>query len=129
MKEFKITDTEVIDNTVADHDGNIQPSEISILVEIEINGKPFCLDFQTTNTMDYGAYSSDLWPYDGTDDYSDLEDLFDDDNEFADFIENVKTKSNAQAQWHEYVSENFNVRDEHFSGMDANSETNKAIKK
>ncbi len=126
--EYKIKSAEIIDNaSYQDEDGNYQPSEISVLVEIEVAGNLYSMDFQTTGTHDYGAYSSDLWPYDGTEDYESLYALFGDDREaeFKGFIETIKTESKCQQIWQNYVNGRYLLSSDHFDGMDANSEVNK----
>lgn len=129
--EFKIINTDVVDNAVADHDGNYQPSEISVLVEIEIDRKVYYLDFQTTSTHDYGAYSSDLAPYEGTDSYDALADMFDggtDDDQFHGLIAAIKKAADVQQKWTDYITETYIVDDDYFGGMDANSEINRMRK-
>lgn len=129
MKSFKIIDTEIIDNTVEDKDGDIQPSEISVSINIEIDGENYYLDYQTTTTFDYGAYSSELAPYDGTDDYETLKNLFDEEDDFYKLVSDIADAANVQTLWKEYVCEKYDVDENHFNGMDANSEINLASKK
>ena len=131
---MEILNTEIIDNAhpqIDESTGNefYQPSEISILVEIELDGKNYHLDFQSTTTCDYGAYSSSLAAYDGTDDYDALFDVIDDEVKFNELLAQVKNESNAQKQRDEYVNENYEVDTDYFGGMDANSEVNRAVKK
>jgi hypothetical protein len=128
LSDVTIYSTEIIDNCVADEHGYYQPSEISITVNFEVADVNYILDFQTTTTHDYGAYSSKLSAYDGNDDYDLLIENLGEDNAQK-VLQTVLEKSNAQFIRNEYVSENYTVSDEAPNGIDANSETNKAVKK
>ena len=125
MKEFKILETEVVDQAYPDENDNYPVSGVSVLVKIEIEDDIFYLDFQTSTTMDYGAISSKLRPYDGTTDYDKLADKFEDDilnPEFQDLLDRIEKESRAQELWDEYISENYERDESHYGGMDANSE-------
>jgi hypothetical protein len=134
---MKILNTEIIDNAVeqerqiseTEYEKYIQPSEISVLVKLEHDGKTYFLDYQSTATSDYGAYSSHLKAYGGADDYDKLMCQFDDEEDFYSFLYEVKKESNAQQIRDDYVEENYQVDDGDYGGMDANSEINKAVKK
>ena len=128
---FTITSVEVIDNaSCKDEDGYYMPSTISVLVEVEFRGQRYALDFQTTETADYGPfYSSYLWPYSGTDDYDRLFDQFSGENKedaFGDFLARVKRAAGAQRVWQEYVEKNYElVKDRPQMALDARTEINK----
>lgn len=124
--QFDVIGTEILDFAVADEEGNVRPSEISVAVTVEVKGSRYCLDFQTTTTHDYGAYSSKLESYDENDDHCSLEKVVGDDDAFADLLEAIKSEANPESEWRDYVSENYSVSDDDFGGMDANSEVNQA---
>jgi hypothetical protein len=128
--KFKIKNTEIIDNSCKNQEtGLYQPSEISILVELEMDEKGFYLDFQTTNTQDYGAFSSSLAAYDGTDAYLELEDhCSENEIDFDELLKKVKKESSAQNLWIEYINENYVKNENHYGGSDANSEINEMSK-
>ena len=126
---LEIISTEIIDNAVNDGYGNFKISEVSILVELRYLDNIYHLDFQTTTTNDYGAYSSSLAPYDGTDSFDDLKNCFDDEDDFYSFVDIIKSESKVQKKWKNYVDEKYNVNDDHFNGMDGNSEINEATLK
>ena len=127
MKHFKIINTEICDNAVKDENDNYPISGISVAVTAEIDKKEYCLEFQTSSTMDYGAISSDLEINDD-DTFDELKDLFDDDDDFFGLIDAIKDKSQAQKVWREYIEKNYTVDEGHFEGMDANSEINRMKK-
>jgi len=127
MKTLKIVNTEIIDNaTHVSETGKQQPSEISVLVEIKYDDNDYFLDFQTTTTADYGAFSSSLSPYEGTDSYDDLKEVCGDD--FDSVIDAVEEKSECKKMWSEYVDENYKRNTGHFGGMDGNSEVNEMVR-
>jgi hypothetical protein len=130
MRKFKINSTEIIDCTNEDESGNILLSGISVLVNFTIETKTFMLDFQTTETFDYSAISSNLASSDlaGVDHSSFIDFIGDDDKSEA-LLELIKTESNAQEIWNDYVYENFIINEDHFNGMDANSEINTAVRR
>jgi len=124
---MKILKTEVIDNTVQDENGLVQPSDISVLVEFEYATKVYELDFQTTSTHDYGAYSSRLAAYDGTGDYERLD--TDAGNLIDPVLDLVLEKSKAQEIWQNYINKNYDVNEDHFGGIDGRSKINEAARK
>lgn len=130
--QLRIIETEIIDNTT-EINGKYQIAEVSVLVKIRFLKKDFYLDFQTSNTSDYGAFSSDLAAYDGTDDYSNLQDFVEETDFltdlFQEILDTVKEKADANKKWDEYVNENYKRNSDHFGGMDANSEINEAVKR
>lgn len=126
--DVDITDVEIIDNCNEDEEGNIQPSEISALVGFTFVGEAYSIDFKTTTTSDYGAYSSKLAAYDGSDDYDRFVEAVGDDMA-QEILSVVLKESDAQEIRNKYVSENYSVSDESYGGMDGNSETNKATRK
>jgi hypothetical protein len=125
----KILETEIFDNAMPDENGCIQPSEISVGVTIEHNGERYTLDFQTTTTHDYGAFSSILESYEGNSDHSNLSDTFEDEEQFNEFLREIKMQANPEQVWKSYVDDNYDCDLGNFGGMDANSEINKATKK
>ena len=126
---FSVLETEILDNTFADEEGNIQPAEISVSVTVMVLEKKYTLDFQTTTTHDYGAYSSTLESYAGNSDHSDLSGLFDDEDAFIEFLAEVKKAAAAESIWNDYANDTYNLNSDHFGGLDANSEINQAVKK
>ena len=123
--EFKIIETELFDHCIKNEEGDFLTSGVSVLVTIEIAGKNYVLDFQTSTTQDYGAISTTLYPYDMTDEYDEIAAMFDNgsqDDGFFELLDNIKSKSDAQKKWNEYIDENYIRNDEHFGGMDAKSE-------
>ena len=60
MRKFIINSAELIDCTNEDENGNILLSSISVVVEFTIGKKTFRVDFQTTETFDNNAISSNL---------------------------------------------------------------------
>mgnify|MGYP000391390544 CR=1 FL=1 len=131
---MNILSTEIIDNTIteekqiSDHEP-VMPSSISVLVEVAYKEKNYFLEFQSTTTSDYNAYSSTLSAYDESAGWSSLRDKFDNEDDFHHFLEEVKQESDAQNIRDEYVENNFNVDDGDFDGVDASSEINRATRK
>lgn len=125
MKTFKFIETEIFDNTIQDQDGKIQPSEISVGVHLEIDNKKYCLDFQTTTTRDYGAYSARLASYNENSDHEALSEIYGDD--FDEFLIAVEEEAKPQQTWQQYVNENYELDENHFNGLDANSNVNSAL--
>ncbi len=126
MKDIKIVETEVIDNTHRDENGEYCKSGVSVLVKVEFGGKELYLDFQTTTTQDYGAINSSLWPYDGTEDYDSFIEVCEKtDVDETEMIQKIKEESMAQELWQDFIDEKFITNDDHFGGMDANSEYDK----
>ncbi len=122
----EIKNVEIVDNAVKDPlTGLFQPSEISVLVEFEISDNHFYLDYKTTTTLDYGAYSSNLWPYDGSDSYTDFEEFCRKNGlELSEIILEIKREADVQYHWKYHIDEKYVVNDDHYGGMDANSEIN-----
>ena len=129
VETLEILETEIVDNAVYTNPetGTRQPSEISVLVKIEYKCKNYYIDFQTTTTNDYGAFSSSLSPYDGTDSYDELQDACGCD--FDSIIDKIYDESNCQKIWSEYVDKNYTRNLGHYGGMDANSEINEMTAK
>ena len=121
--KFEIKYTEVIDDRVCDENDIYLASGVSVRVDVETKGNVYVLDYQTSGTLDYGAISSNLRAYDGHDDYDRLMDLVDDDEKFFKLLDEIKQESDAQGLWNEYIDENYIKNDDHYGGMDANSET------
>lgn len=95
---------------------------VSVVVCVEINGKDFTLDYQTTGTMDYGAISSSLSAYSDTG-YDDLKDFVDNDDVFEELIEQIGEDAEVNKKWSEYVNKTYAKDESHFGGIDANSES------
>ena len=125
---MKVISTEIIDHEIRDEHDIYRPSGVSVLVEVQVNGRVFFLDYQTTTTFDYGAIFSRLAPYDNGD-YDNLRGIVNDDAKFFELIDNIKKDSRAQELWEAYIAENYNKNDDHFGGMDANSEFDEMTKK
>ncbi len=106
---------------------DVQPGNVSVLVELEFNGDDYFLDFQTSNTSDLGAISSNLTSYDGNSDHEKLQDILGD--KFEDFLHEVKKESNVNKVWSDYINEHYVRDDSHFGGMDGNSERNEMKRK
>ena len=131
MNKYKIINAEVYDHNQTD--GHYDPvedkkywlaSSVEVHIEIEINQKNYFLNYQTSNTHDIGAISSDLQVNDQSgDDSDDLIELFGED-EAPELFETIKKEARVQKIWDEYISENFIRNTNHFRGMDANSEFN-----
>ena len=121
--EVKIVDTDILD-----HNSNYEdpmPSMISVVVTAEVNGKSYWLDYQTSETMDVGAYSSNMVAYNDTE-WDRLRDDIDDDDEFYKLLSDVADQADVQKKWREYVSKNYELDDSYFGGLDASSEINSA---
>jgi hypothetical protein len=123
--KFEIERTEIFDNTYEDDEGNVQPSEISVGVWVRVENKLYCLEFQTTLTLDYGSYCQSLEAYE-TIDYEKLSNLFDYEDDFLEFIDNIKDEADPETSWSNYVNKNYHLNDDHFGGMDSNSCINEA---
>ena len=127
-------DTEILDNTTEQHTQEgykqVQPSEVSVLVEFELSGeaKKYSIEFQTSETSDYGAFSDILCAFHD----SELERLFNEygEDEAEKIIEEVKEISGVQEEWRNYVNEHFILADDrHCNFIDGNSIRNVAYKK
>jgi len=132
QKLVKVLGTEILDHTEEHEDDEglyVQPSEVSVLVEFEYNERIYKLDFQTTNTSDYGAYSSRLYPYDGTTDYDDFAELFDWDGEALELIFEKLRSDGVQKIYNEYIAENYILSHDCFNGMHGDSLVNRAMRK
>ncbi len=125
--KFEIIEKEVFDNSTKDEFGFYNVAGISVGVRINVEGTEFFIDFQTSETQDYGAISSDLAPNSANDDYDALEKIIGDDNAFHELVEGVKQAANVQHLWASYINERYIVDDGHFGGMDANSEVNRMV--
>jgi len=121
IRKIKIQEITIIDNNKNMEIGeDFTKSNVSILVQFNLNGIQYILDFQTTGTYDYGAISSNLEAYNLTDDYDRLEALYDDD--LPALLKKIKKMAGVQKKWSNYVSENYIPDNEIYNGMDANSE-------
>lgn len=130
MRKFKINSAEIIDCTNEDENGNILLSGISVVVEFTIGIKTFRVDFQTTETFDNSAISSNLASSDMADlDHSSFFDFIGDDDKSEALLKLIKKESNAQEMWNDYVYDNFIINEDHFNGIDANSEINAAVRR
>lgn len=129
VQEFKVISTEIYDNANKREDGTIQPSEISVGVTVEVKDKTYFLDYQTTSTHDYGAYSSNLASYDGSGDHIELAESIDDEEKMDKLLEQIGEKAGVNKLWQEYMDSNYNIDADHYGGMDANSEVNSATLK
>ncbi len=130
MRKFKINSTEIIDCTNEDENGNILLSGISVVVEFTIGIKTFRVDFQTTETFDNSAISSNLSSSDMADlDHSSFIDFIGDDEQSEALLGLIKKESKAQEIWNDYVYDNFINNEDHFDGIDANSEINTAVRR
>ena len=130
--KVEIIDTEIMDHKCGpDEDDNYCVSGVSVYVKFKIDDQEYGLDYQTSTTFDYGAISSSIRAYDGTDDYDQLREKFDDDqdDDFFSLLDEIKTKSNAQKVWNEYIGENYIRNVEHYGGVDADSEIDRMSKK
>ncbi len=130
MRKFKINSAELIDCTNEDESGNILLSSISVVVEFTIGIKTFRVDFQTTETLDNSAISSNLASSDMAEaDHSIFIDFIGDDDKSEALLKLIKKESNAQEIWNDYVYENFIIIEDHFDGIDANSEINTTVRR
>ena len=128
MKNFKIKSTEIIDLTSENKTVNL--SSISVSVKIEVDDKKFRLEFQTTETQDVHAISTELESSSqACDDYSNLSEDIDDYEEFESLLATIKKESRVQQKWNNYVAENFNRSDEKSNFLDANSDKNEITHK
>ncbi len=123
MRTFTIKSTELLDNMYEDEDGEVSIACISVAVEVEIEDNIFMLDYQTTLTHDNGAMSSKLESSDEAQaDHQKLVAYIDDCVESDALFEAIKEESCAQELWDDHVKENYVQNEDHFGGMDANSE-------
>ncbi len=130
MRKFKINSTEIVDCTNEDENGDILLSCISVVVEFTIGVNTFRVDFQTTETFDNNAISSNLASSDMADaDHSSFIDFIGDDEQSEALLEPIKKESNAQEIWSDYVYENFIKNEDSFDGLDANSEISTAVRR
>jgi hypothetical protein len=128
FNDIAISSTAIIDNCNEDEEGNFQPSQISVNVNFEVAEKKYSLEFQTTTTHDFGAYSNKLAAYDVDESYDLIVEAFGEAGAMR-VIDVVMEKSNAKTIRDDYVSNHYQVQDEAFNGIDANSQINKAIQK
>jgi hypothetical protein len=126
---IKVLNTEIFDNAVKNEEGEIQPSGVSVGVTILFDDVTYTLDFQTTSTGDYGAYSSTLESYDGNSDHHALEKKVEDEDEFLNLLAEIKIQAEPETVWSDYMNEKYSLSSESFDGMDGNSEVNKATVK
>jgi len=110
--EYEITNVEIVDGNEGLLDEVIHPSNISVLVEIELLETIYYLDFQTGMTFDYETLSAILWPYDGTEDYDNLQQVFPEDSAFIEFVEQIKRDTNLQEIWADYINEYYILDEE-----------------
>ena len=129
---INILNTEILDYAVDNftNDGykQVQPSEISVLVQIEVKNIKYRLNFQTQETSDYGAFSDILKPVHD----SGLEQLLNDFclDEAEEIINKVEVISKVNEEWHDYVNENIILANSsHCNFIDANSVRNIAYRK
>ena len=130
MKNFKVKNTEIVDynGEVDGQEGNAQLSYISVLVEVAIDNIEVYLDYQTTQTHDYGAISTSLSAYQDSG-YEELKELVNDEDELDELLDSIAQEAKVQKIYDDYVEEHY-IRDEsHFGGLDANSEINECVKK
>lgn len=126
-KQLNIKDVQITDDAHADiKTGLFSPASISVFVEIEYKNECYYLDFQSSMTHDYGAYSPTLAAYDGSDDYDRLQVNVANENRFINLLNRIKLESNAQLIYDEYMKLTYVVNDDYFSGLDANSCINSA---
>lgn len=126
--KIKIIETEIIDNKIKDENNVFCPSGVSVIVRVELENKTYGLDFQTTNTADYGAISTSLAAYTDSE-YDRLKSDIDDDEKLQELMCEIKKKSNVQGIWQKYIDENYIMNDDHFGGMDANSQRDEMTRK
>ncbi len=130
MKDFIIKSTEILDNTIEYEGGVVLLSDISVSVEVEIDDRIFMLEFQTTETIDSNAISSDRKSsYEASIDHSALIKHIDDYDEHEALLKAIKKESEAQVDWDMYVDEYFVRNKDYFGGFDAKSEINVATRK
>ena len=124
---FKILCTGIADNCQPDNKGSYQPSEVSVVVKLTDKKQQYYLDYQTTTTSDYGAYSSTLRAYDGAVSYAELEEIVGDEDALQTLIVQIAEAADVQGKWDRYMDSTYQRDTNHF-GMDANSEINSASK-
>ena len=116
MKNFKVKNTEIVDynGEVDGQEGNAQLSYISVLVEVAIDNIEVYLDYQTTQTHDYGAISTSLSAYQDSG-YEELKELVNDEDELDELLDSIAQEAKVQKIYDDYVEEHY-IRDEsHFS--------------
>ena len=130
MKNFKVKNTDIFDfnDYVEDQEDNAWLSYISVCVDVEIDNLDVRLVYQTTGTRDYGAISTSLRAYQDSG-YEDLEDLVDDEDELEELLNSIAEEAQVQKIYDDYVEEYYIRDDNHFGGLDANSEINECVKK
>ena len=123
MKNFKVKNTEIVDcnGEVDGQEGNARLSHISVLVEVEIDNIEVYLDYQTTQTHDYGALSTSLSSYQDSG-YEEMKELVNDEDELDELLNSIAEEAQVQKIYDDYVEEHY-IRDEsHFGSLDANIE-------
>ena len=133
IKHVEINDNAFEQVEAGENDSEIryfQPSEISATVSIEVDGNHYCVEFQTQETSDYGAYNSSLAAYDDGNDYEELVHIANDNLITPEaFFDVIKQESSVQEIWFNYVDDSYDRSSESFNGMDANSEVNRMVNK
>lgn len=130
MKNFKVKNTDIFDfnDYVEDQEDNAWLSYISVCVDVEIDNLDVRLVYQTTGTRDYGAISTSLRAYQDSG-YKDLEELVDDEDELEELLNSIAKEAQVQKIYDDYVEDNYIRDDNHFGGLDGNSEINECVKK
>lgn len=123
MNTITIIGTEIFDNaSFQNEDGMFQISEVSVGVDFDLDGTTYSLDYQTSITHDAGAFSSLLRSYDEGTSHQDLAKLIDDDAAFGSLLELIAKKADVQKIWEDYINETYVKNEDHFGGIDGNSE-------
>ena len=107
--DYTITNTTILDhNAATGPEVGPQLGLISVLVEAEIDGKHYSVDYQTTLTADAGAVNVDLWPY-PDEELDNLAEIFGGytSKAFIDLLDQIKKEAEVQNIFREYVAENY----------------------
>ena len=103
MQNFKIINTEIVDNSQLANDGITRLTDISILVTFELDGQTYTVDFQQED--DY------LTPYDMTEDFKKIVEAIGDKEETLDFLRKVAEEAGAEKKvknWKEIIRDEMN---------------------